>query len=244
VSLFDNGSTTAFASGNVGAGGAFSITHTYTSAGSHSVVATFVPASGANFAGSSSAPVTFTETTSPPSWEPVLFGPHRVGSVDSCLAAFQGATTVTYAWQANGTTISGATSSTYKIPALLNGNKTSVGQTLTCSVTATNSAGSVSGTSSGAKIALGPALVPTTKPVLHGPHLPGRAETVTAGKWSPAAAHVTYQWYLNSTKVAGATRSSFTVPRSAKGKTVHCVVTASAPGYANGTYTTPSVKIT
>jgi hypothetical protein len=61
VSLFDNGSTTPFASGAVGAGGAFSITYTYASAGSHSVVATFVPASGANLNGSSSAAVTFTE---------------------------------------------------------------------------------------------------------------------------------------------------------------------------------------
>jgi hypothetical protein len=61
VSLFDNGSSTPFASGSVGAGGAFSITFTYTSAGSHSVVATFTPASDALFAGSSSAPVTFTE---------------------------------------------------------------------------------------------------------------------------------------------------------------------------------------
>lgn len=62
VMLFDNGSTTQFASGSVGAGGAFSINFTYTSAGAHSVVATFVPASGATVAGSSSAPVTFTET--------------------------------------------------------------------------------------------------------------------------------------------------------------------------------------
>jgi hypothetical protein len=62
VNLFDNGSTTPFASGSVGAGGAYSITFTYSSAGAHSVVATFVPASGATVAGSSSAPVTFTET--------------------------------------------------------------------------------------------------------------------------------------------------------------------------------------
>jgi hypothetical protein len=61
VSLFDNGSSTPFASGAVGAGGAFSIPFTYSSAGSHSVVATFVPASGATVAGSSSAPVAFTE---------------------------------------------------------------------------------------------------------------------------------------------------------------------------------------
>jgi len=61
VNLFDNGSTTPFASGSVGAGGAYSIPFTYSSAGAHSVVATFVPASGATVAGSSSSPVAFTE---------------------------------------------------------------------------------------------------------------------------------------------------------------------------------------
>jgi|GEM_PF-1372586 hypothetical protein len=64
VSLYDNGSTTQFASGAVGAGGAFSIPYTYSSAGSHSVVATFTPANGATVAGSSSSPLAFSETSS------------------------------------------------------------------------------------------------------------------------------------------------------------------------------------
>jgi len=174
----------------------------------------------------------------PPNWEPVLFGTSKVGSTDSCLAAFTGADTVTYAWQSNGSAIGGATSSTFKIPA------SQLGKTLTCSVQATNSNGSVSGTSAGATVVLGAPLVPTAKPVISGPHTTGKAEKVTAGTWSPAATKITYQWFIGSTKVAGATKSSFTVPSSAKGKTVHCVVTASATGYANGTYTTPSVKIT
>jgi len=174
----------------------------------------------------------------PPDWEPVLFGTSKVGSTDSCLAAFTGADTVTYAWQSNGSPIGGATSSTFKIPA------SQLGKTLTCSVQATNSNGSVSGTSAGATVVLGAPLVPKVKPVLSGPHKAGKAEKVTAGTWSPAATKVTYQWFIGATKVAGATKSSFTVPSSAKGKTVHCVVTASATGYANGSYTTPSVKIT
>ena len=60
VSLFDNGSATPFASATIGAGGAFSTTFTYTSAGTHSVVATF--AGNTTQAGSSSAPVAFAET--------------------------------------------------------------------------------------------------------------------------------------------------------------------------------------
>jgi hypothetical protein len=59
VSLYDNGSTTPFATGSVGSGGAFSITYNYTAAGSHSVVATY--SGDASTDGSSSSPVTFTE---------------------------------------------------------------------------------------------------------------------------------------------------------------------------------------
>jgi hypothetical protein len=175
----------------------------------------------------------------PPAWIPVLHGTVKVGSTDTCEAAFQNADTVTYAWQANGTAIGGATKNTYKIAGA------EVGKTLTCSVKATNVVGSVSGKSSGTKVAVGPKLVVVTKPVVSGAHLPGKAEKVTAGKWSPAASKVTYQWFVGTKKIAGATKSSFTVPKSTKkGATVHCVVTASATGYADGTYTTPSVKIT
>jgi hypothetical protein len=65
-------------------------------------------------------------------------------------------------------------------------------------------------------VALGQALVPVTKPKLSGPHQPGQEKMVTAGRWSPKASTVTYQWYLGSAKVKGATKSFFTVPRSAR----------------------------
>jgi hypothetical protein len=176
----------------------------------------------------------------PPTWEskPVLSGETKVGQADKCLAVAEGATSVTYAWQANGKTISGATKSSYTIPAKLLGDK------LTCSVKAANFLGSISATSPGVKVSLGSALVPVKKPVVSGPHKPGKAEKVTAGTWSPKAAKVTYQWYVGSKEIRGATKSSFTVPKSDKGKTVHVVVTASATGYASGKYTTRSVKIT
>ncbi|HUB37386.1 MAG TPA: hypothetical protein VMA72_00895 [Streptosporangiaceae bacterium] len=64
VSLFDNGSSTPFVTTAVGAGGNFSTTFTYTSAGDHSVVATYsgTTSGSPEFAGSSSAPQTFAET--------------------------------------------------------------------------------------------------------------------------------------------------------------------------------------
>jgi len=173
-----------------------------------------------------------------PVWLPVLFGTVKAGVQVFCEAAFSGATSVSYAWQANGTAISGATSSTYTIAG------SEYGKTLTCSVKASNAIGSVSGTSAGTKVALGAALVPVSKPKVSGPHETGKAEKVTTGTWSPKATKVTFQWYVGTTKVKGATKESFTVPSSDKGKSVHCVVTASAAGFANGTYSTAPVKIT
>jgi len=175
-----------------------------------------------------------------PTWKskPVLSGHTKVGQADKCVATAEGATSLTYAWQANGKAISGATKSSYTIPAKLLGRK------LSCSVKATNFIGSVSATSPSVKVALGSALRPVKKPTVSGPHKPGKAEKVTAGRWSPKAAKVTYQWYVGKKKIRGATRSSFTVSKSDKGKTIHVVVTASATGYAKGRYTTRSVKIT
>ncbi len=189
--------------------------------------------------GSASATLNYQVGVSPPVLgTPTLSGAGKVGTKETCKATVTGATTTTFAWKSNGKTISGATKSTYTIPA------SQFGKTLTCSVTASNSGGSVTKTSKGIKVGLGAALKNVTKPVVSGPHKPGGTEKVTAGKWSPAASNVTYQWFVGKTKVKGATKSSFKVPSSDKGKTVHVVVTATATGYAAGVYTSPSIKIT
>jgi hypothetical protein len=174
----------------------------------------------------------------PPVWLPVLYGIVETGRTVSCQAAFAGDDSVSYAWQADGTRISGATTSSYKIP----GSR--LGKRLSCSVRAANQASSASGTSAAVKVAR-PALVAVTEPAVSGPHKPGKTEKVTTGRWSPAASTVTYQWYLGTVKVGGATKSTFTVPRTAKkGTKVRCVVTASKAGFAPGKVTTSPVRIT
>ncbi len=61
VSLYDNGSSTSFATASVTSAGTFTASSTYTSAGSHSVVAVYSPPSGSEaYSGSSSAPAAFT----------------------------------------------------------------------------------------------------------------------------------------------------------------------------------------
>jgi hypothetical protein len=212
-----------------------------TAAGSHSAAAAARPAAAR--AAVTAAPATGQAPQAPRAglgtWMPVLYGTVQVGRTVSCQAAFHGEDSVTYAWRTNDGAIKGATGSSYKIPPSLGGKE------LDCSVTAADLEGSASATNRLVTVTLGQALVPVTRPKLSGPHRPGKKEKVTAGRWSPKASMVTYQWYLGSTEVTGATKSSFTVPRSAiKGTKIRCVVTASAAGYAPGSYTVRSVKIT
>jgi hypothetical protein len=165
-----------------------------------------------------------------PAIEAAVHGTGKVGSVETCVpSGTSTATSVTYAWKANGAAISGATHATYTVPASLLHKK------LTCTVSAVFTS---------VTVALGPALHATSKPALKGPHLTGKAEKVSTGRWSPAASKYAYQWYVGSSKIRGATKSSYTVPKADKGKKIHCVVSASATGYATGTATTASVKIT
>ncbi len=195
-------------------------------------------AAAASFSAAAGPPGGLAPVAGPPVWLPVLYGTVQTGRTVSCQAAFAGDDSVSYAWQADGTAISGATTSSYKIP----GSR--LGKRLTCSVRAANQASSASGTSAAVKVAR-PALVAVTEPAISGPHKPGKTEKVTRGRWSPAASTVTYQWYLGSVKVRGATKSTFTVPRTAKkGTRVRCVVTASKAGFAPGKITTSTVTIT
>jgi hypothetical protein len=212
--------------------------------GTTDYTAVYAPAVGSSDIGSSGSLSYLVGTAPPaPTWEPVAFGPHQVGGTEYCVAGFQNATSVLYSWQADGVTLpalDGVTSDSFQVPDAL------LGDTLTCSVVASNgSSAQATGTSAPTPvIMLGAPLVAVKAPALSGPHAVGKKESVSAGRWSPAATKVTYQWYLGSKKISGATKSSFTPSSSDKGKSVHCVVTASAPGYANGTFTTAAVKIT
>jgi hypothetical protein len=61
VSFYDNGSTTPLGTAPL-SGGTATFAYTYAAAGAHSVVATYNPPNGSQWATSTSAPVTFTET--------------------------------------------------------------------------------------------------------------------------------------------------------------------------------------
>lgn len=80
-----------------------------------------------------------------------------------------------------------------------------------------------------------PALSALTRPVLTGKARPGRTLTATPGTWSAPVATVSYQWRIGGVAVPGASRRTFVVPRSARGRAVTVAVSATAAGRAPAT---------
>ncbi len=139
----------------------------------------------------------------------------------------------TYQWYENGAAISGATAASYTTPATTTANS---GETFY--VVVTNSVGSV--TSSTVALTVNPANVApaiTTQPV---------SQTVTAGQTATFSVVATgypaptYQWYMNSAAISGATAASYTTPATTtanSGETFYVVVTNSVGSVTSSTVT-------
>jgi len=144
---------------------------------------------------------------------------------------------VSYQWRKNGVNISGATASSYTIPAAVAGDAASY------SVVVTNACGSV--TSNAATLTVNPATAITTQPQNQTACLGGSATfSVTA-----TGAGLSYQWRKGGVNIAGATASSFTIPSVAAGDAASydVVVTGSCGAVTSSAATltiNPSTTIT
>ncbi|WP_405600190.1 hypothetical protein OG741_21295 [Streptomyces sp. NBC_01410] len=184
-----------------------------------------------------------TFTVTPPSLAntaaPAIQGTAQVGAT---LTANPGSWTPTpasygYQWKADGEAVSGATASTYTVPASLLGKK------LTVSVTAHLLGGETAVTSAAVMVAQGAAPMATTAPKISGTATVGTKLGLTQGTWTPAATSYGYQWRADGKVISGATASTYTVPASLLGKKLTVTVTAHRPGHADGTATTPAVTV-
>ncbi|HEY4302665.1 MAG TPA: immunoglobulin domain-containing protein [Candidatus Didemnitutus sp.] len=184
--------------------GATNATYTIASAqaanaGTYTVVATNVVASV------TSAAATLTVNSAPVFTTQPVGQVVNVGSSVTFVAAATGTPAPTYQWKKNGTTIAGATASSYTISAA---QSSSAG---TYSVVATNSVGAA--TSAGAVLIVNAALpVITTQPF---------SQTLTAGGAvtffvvASSSSSLTYQWYKNGAKISRATLSSYAIASTA-----------------------------
>jgi hypothetical protein len=130
--------------------------------------------------------------------------------------------TYNYQWYRSGSSISGATSSSYTTV------QADIGLAITCDVTATNSLGSstIDSSNSIIVVASSPPEI-STAPVISGNALLGSTLTSTNGTWSNSPLSYTYQWYRGDNGIDGATSSSYTTVQADIGLAITCRVTAS-----------------
>jgi hypothetical protein len=188
-----------------------------------------------------SAPPT---TTAPPTLSaparvtsPTISGTAKVGLSVTCNRGTwtNSPTAYAYQWFRSGTAITGATSNRRTL------NSNDYAKTITCRVTASNAAGSASATSSGVKVALGTFKL-NTSPAISGTAKVGRTLSVSRGSWTPTPKTYQYQWYRNGVAITGATKNSYTVKSSDRGRTLTARVTVFQTGYAKAWKTTSGKK--
>ncbi|TMK98113.1 MAG: hypothetical protein E6G34_10620 [Actinobacteria bacterium] len=155
---------------------------------------------------------------------PAVFGTPAVGQQLTCLKGIwkgQPPPSFTYAWLRDGTSIPGATSSTYTA------SGADEGHVLTCVVTATNNAGTAKAESSNGASIPGQAPIPLTAPELSGTPAVGHLLTCSRGTWAgtPEPSY-SYSWSVNGTEVPSASENTLTVASAYRGLDVTCIVTA------------------
>jgi hypothetical protein len=142
----------------------------------------------------------------------------------------------TYQWNRDGEAISGATQSTYEVKA---GDE---GHTLTCTVTASNTAGpGTPATSAGVLVTAPPAN--TLAPTVSGTAAAGDTLTCSNGTWSNSPTTYTYQWSRDGNQIAGATSNTYLVVAGDEGHTLTCTVTASNAAGAGAPATSSGVLV-
>ncbi|MCB7137209.1 sunset domain-containing protein [Cellulosimicrobium marinum] len=161
---------------------------------------------------------------------PRISGTAQVGKKVTALSGTWSPTaSLAYQWKVDGRAITGATSSSYTLPASVHGRKITVTVTGTADGYATSSVASAAVT-----VAAGAFSAPA--PAVSGTVQVGRRLTASAGTWSPKAS-LAYQWRANGAAIKGATSSSYTLPASAHGKRITVTVTGRATGYATKSVT-------
>ncbi len=159
---------------------------------------------------------------------PAITGVHTVGSLLSCSTGTWNnvPTSFAYAWKRNGTPIGGATNPTYTAVTA------DIGQSIKCTVTATNAIGSTPADSNTITDITG-LPVNTVAPAITGSHGVGQTLTCDDGTWTGGGSF-SYgkQWKRNGANIGGATASTYVAQAADVGASIKCTVTATNPAGA------------
>jgi hypothetical protein len=171
---------------------------------------------------------------------PTVSGTVRVGATVKVVAGSwrPAATATAYQWTANGVAISGATGSSYVVPASTRGKKLAVRVT----AKRANRQNTVV-TSAATTVAYGVAPTMTKRPAVTGTVKAGRTVTASVGKWSPAASSYQYVWLLNGKAVKGATKAKLTVGKTWAGKKLAVTVIVKRTGHTDARATSTAITV-
>ena len=141
-----------------------------------------------------------------------------------------------YQWYRDGVKISGATKSTYKP------TSSDCGKPLTVKVTGKKSGyAKKTVTSKATKKVACSTFSKAPKPTISGTAKVGSKLTAKAGTWKPKP-KLTYQWYRGTSKIKGATKSTYTLTGADAGKTITVKVTGKKANYKTTTTTSKATK--
>lgn len=183
-----------------------------------------------------STAVTIAKSSFSKSPTPTIKGTARAGStLTASVGTWSPApTTKTFVWLRNGTAIKGATTSTYKLTTADRGQK------ITVRVTGSK-AGFTSLAKTSAPVTVAKVFSTAATPKITGTAYIGRTLSVARGTWSPAPTTVKYQWYRNGAAIKGATRATYKLSTSDKGRKITVRVTGSRSGYETVSRTSAAV---
>lgn len=145
---------------------------------------------------------------------------------------------VSYQWLRDGSTISGARSSSYTLTTADFSRQVSLRVT-----------GQRAGYSDGVVVSEpvtvteGEVIVSTSPPIVSGTPVAGSRLSTTPGTWSQSSARYTYQWLRDGTPIGGATSSSYRLEPTDAGRRIGVEVTAQRTGYASGSARSEMVQV-
>ena len=170
---------------------------------------------------------------------PRISGTAKVGNkLTATAGTWSKGTKFSYQWYAGGKPVKGATASTYSV------KPADLGKTLSVKIT-----GKLTGYNASAKVSRQTAkavlgTLKSSKPKITGSVTTGKRLSTSVGSWTKGT-KLSYQWHVNGQKIKGANKSTYVIPKSARGKQIHVSVTGKNYGFktvTNSSSKTAKVK--
>ncbi|MFT4123290.1 MAG: hypothetical protein QM635_05620, partial [Microbacteriaceae bacterium] len=174
----------------------------------------------------SAATRTTVETTTLVTAKPTISGTLAVGkTITAKPGSWTTGTKFKYRWYRGSEAIIGATKSTYKLTTV------DTGKTIKVAVTGSLAGHGKKSRTSAATARIATRAVSATTPTISGSRKVGATLTAKPGDWTTGST-LKYQWYRGSSRISGATKSTYKIVMADENHTIFVKVTGKKSGYA------------